>query len=105
MSNFAEHTAILESLFFTSEQACKAAAAAPVGHPQSFATLRDAETALIRLQSLLGYFSAASEDEQFHCQSLLNDCLARSTRLGINYNQSSARYVYFIPSNLNLFNS
>lgn len=94
MSNLAEHTCSLESLIFNSQHACKVASSAPVGDPQSAKILQDAETSLLQLQSMLGYLAAASENEENHCQPLLSDCLARLTRLGINYTQTSARYAF-----------
>ena len=92
MSGLSEHTAALEALIFSSESACKVASAAPVGHPSSEKALHDADTALTQLQSLLGYFSAASELEQFHSQPLLSDCLGRLARLRLRHSQTSTRY-------------
>jgi hypothetical protein len=93
MSGTAEHIVALEDLIFSAEHACKVASNSPVGDPATVKAVQDADTALVKLQTLLGYFSTDSEFEQWHSQPLLRDCLARLARLRVHHNQSSTRYV------------
>jgi hypothetical protein len=87
----AEHIVALEELIFNAEHACKVASNSPVGDPATVKAVHDADTALVNLQTLLSYFSAASEFEQWHSQPLMRDCLARLARLRLHHNQSSTR--------------
>jgi hypothetical protein len=91
MSGTAEHIVALEDLIFTAEHACKIASESPVGDPATIKAVQDADTALVKLQTLLSYFSAASEFEEWHAQPLMRGCLARLARLRITYNQSATR--------------
>jgi hypothetical protein len=86
----AKHVA-LEDLIFTAEHACKVASNSPVGDPTTAKAVQDAEAALVKLQTLLTYFSAASDFEDWHSQPLMRDCLTRLARLRLLQNKSSTR--------------
>jgi len=91
-SGTAKHLGALEDLIFTAEHACKVASNSPVGDKATGKAVQDPDTALVKLQTLLTYFSAASDFEHWHSQPLMRDCLARLARLRLHHNQSSSRY-------------
>lgn len=90
-SGTAKHIGALEDLIFTAEHACKVASNSPVGDPASSKAVQDADTALVKVQTLLTYFSTTSDFEDWHSQPLMRDCLARLARLRLHHNQSSTR--------------
>ena len=91
MSGTAEHINALEELIFSAEHACKVASNSPVGEPETEHAVLAAENTLIKLQSLLSYFSASSDFEQWHSQPLLGDCLTRLAFLRLRNNRSLDR--------------